>query len=151
MPRTKVGGVRSVGSVHAQEATALPDRKKGKFQFRSRAASFLLSLRRRRTSRGPDGELIEEAPRSKMDNPLDWVRFEDHSFETVDHEVAKLIKEKDGYGLGLQFWSLDEEKVAHDKAYEEELRRKIEERPDIAARVLKPSEAEDFTVPQTKK
>lgn len=131
-----------------EEPTALPDRKKGTYQFRSRAASFMLSLRRRRTSRGPDGELIEEAPRSKMDNALDMVRFEDNLFETQDPEIAELIKAKPGYGLGRDFWDLSDQKDAQDKALEAELRRKLEERPDIAARVLKPSDAEDFTVPQ---
>jgi len=151
VPRhAKVGGLRSTSSQVSEEdqQTALPDRKKGTYQFRSRAASFLLSLRRRRITRGPDGEAIEEAPRSKMDNALDLVRFEDHLFETQDPEIAKLIKAKPGFGLGLEFWDVSEQKAAQDKALEEELRRKLEERPDIAARVLKPSDVEDFTVPQ---
>jgi hypothetical protein len=59
-----------------------------------------------------------------------------------------LIKAKPGYGMGLEFWALNEERAAHDAAYEDELRRRIAERPDIAKRVLKPSDKEDFTVPQ---
>lgn len=150
MPKTKVGGLRSAASRDIQEetSTALPGRKKDTYQFRSRAASFLLSLRRRRIVRGPDGEAVDEVPRSKQDNALDLVRFQDHSFETQDPEVAKLIREKDGFGVGLQFWALEEEQAAHDKALEAELRRQIESRPDIAARVLKPSDKDDLTVPQ---
>lgn len=150
MARTKVGGLRSAASrdIEEEQPTALPDRRKGTFQFRSRAASFVLSLRRRRITRGPDGEVVEEAPRSKDDNALDWVKFEDHSYETQDPEIAQLIKTKPGYGMGLEFWDLAEEMAAHDAAEEQELRRRLEARPDIAARVLKPSEAKDFTVPQ---
>ena len=53
-----------------------------------------------------------------------------------------------GYGLGLEFWDLADEKAAHDKALEEELRQRIADRPDIAERVLKPSDAKDLAVPQ---
>jgi hypothetical protein len=149
MPRTKVGGLRSAAQgALAPDETVLPESREGRFQFRSKAASFVLSLRRRRILRGPDGEAIEEAPRSKLDNAMDWVKFEDHNYETEDPEIADLIRAKPGYGMGLQFWSLDEQRAAHDKAYEEELRRKIADRPDIAKRVLKPSDKEDFTVPQ---
>jgi len=147
---TKVGGLRSAASrdIQEEQPTALPDRKQGTYQFRSRASSLMLSLRRRRIVRGPDGEAVDEIPRSKQDSALDLVRFEDHSFVTTDPEVAKLIREKSGYGLGLEFWALDVEQKAHDKALEDELRRKIEERPDIAKRVLKVSEADDLAVPQ---
>jgi hypothetical protein len=149
MTRTKVTGLRSAVPAPAEsDETVLPDIKTGKFQFRSKAASFVLSLRRRRTLRGPDGEGVDDAPRSKLDNPLDWIRFEDNNYETEDPEIAELIRSKDGFGLGLRFWELKDEKAAHDKAYEDELRRRIAERPDIAKRVLKPSESEDFSVPQ---
>ena len=148
--KTRVGGLRSATSreIAEEQPTALPDRRQGTYQFRSRNASYLLSGRRRRITRGPDGEAIEEAPRSKMDNALDWVRFEDHSYETKDPEIAKHIKEAPGYGMGLEFWDLADEKAAHDKALETELRQRIAERPDIAERVLKPSDAKDLAVPQ---
>jgi hypothetical protein len=147
---TKVGGLRSAAQrdVVGPDETVLPEIKQDRYQFRSKASSLFLSLRRRRTLRGPDGEAIDDVPRSKQDNPLDMVRFEDHHYETTDPEIAELIKSKQGYGLGEQFWSLSDERAAHDIAYEEELRRKIAERPDIAKRVLKPSDDEDFTVPQ---
>lgn len=152
MPRTKVTGLRSVagGAVAADEETALPDKKQGLFQFRSRNAGYVLSLRRRRITRGPDGEAIEEAPRSKADSPLDWVRFEDHNFTTQDLELVELIKSKEQYGLpqdGGEFWLLDDERAARDVALEAELRQRLEDRPDIAKRVLKPSKSEDLSVP----
>lgn len=152
MPRVKVGGLRSVADREGAEEqqTALPAKKADRFQFASKNAALVLSLRRRRIHRGPDGEAIEEAPRSKKDNALDWVRFEDNYFETDDKELADLIKAKPGYGLGLQFWAVDEQRAASEKAMEDELRRQIEARPDIAARVLKTSDQEDFTVPQSK-
>jgi hypothetical protein len=153
LPRTKVGGLRSAASrdVVEDREIALPDEKQDKFQFRSRNASYLLSLRRRRIERGPDGEIIETAPRSKQDTPLDWVRFENFYFETDDPELADLIRAKPGFALpseGGEFWDLRDEKIAQDKAYEEELRRRISERPDIAERVLRPGKTEDFSVPQ---
>jgi len=151
MPRTKVGGLRSAAGTTAVDAnaveTVLPASKSGKFQFRSKATAFVLSLRRRRIMRGPDGEAVDEAPRSTLDNPLDWVRFEENNYETTDPEIAKLISEKPGYGLGLEFWALEDETAAHEKAYEDELRRMIAERPDAAKRILKPSDADDFNVP----
>ena len=102
--KTRVGGLRSATSreIAEEQPTALPDRRQGRYIFRSRNASYLLSGRRRRITRGPDGEAIEEAPRSKMDNALDWVRFEDHSYETKDPEIAKHIKEAPGYGRPRQ-------------------------------------------------
>ena len=155
MPRPKVGGLRSVADREvAAEVTALPDKKQGKYQFRSARAAYILSLRRRRIERGPDGESIEVSPRSKQDTALDWVHFENHYFETTDQELADLIKSKAGYRTlakwddGGEFWSLEDEKAAQDKALEVELRRQIAARPDIAERVLRPGKSEDFAVPQ---
>lgn len=155
MPRVKVGGLRSAASREAQpEETALPEKKQGLFQFRSARAAYILSLRRRRIERGPDGEAVEIAPRSKQDTALDWVHFENHYFETTDPELAELIKSKPGFRTlnkwndGGEFWSLEDEKAAQDSALERELRQKIAERPDIAERVLRPGKSEDFTVPQ---
>lgn len=51
------------------------------------------------------------------------------------------------YGVGLELWSLEDEREKHDEAYERELRAQIAARPDIAARVLKPSDSEDFVLP----
>lgn len=152
----KVGGIRStrIGG-EEPEAAVLPDKKTGIYQFRSRAASFRFSVRRRRIERGPDGEKMEVAPRTsdEHDAPLDWVLFEDNNFETPSQELAEAIVEKARkakvYGVGLDLWSLEEEKSAHDEAYERELRARIKERPDIAARVLTPGDAEDFVMPSS--
>jgi hypothetical protein len=155
MPRgVKVGGLRSAADREAQPSEdALPDKKQGRYQFRSARAAYILSLRRRRIERGPDNEAIEVAPRSKEDTPLDWVHFENHYFETTDKELADLIKTKPGYRTlakwndGGEFWSLDDEKAAQDAALEVELRRMLEANPKIAERVLRPGKSEDFTVP----
>ena len=150
----KVGGIRStrIGDVEA-EATVLPDKKTGIYQFRSKAASLRFSVRRRRIERGPDGEKLEVSPRTKdeFDVPLDLVMFENNYFETPSKELAQAVqdkaKEMKVYGVGLELWSLEDEKAAHDQAYERELRERIASRPDIAARVLTPGEAEDFKLP----
>lgn len=150
----KVGGIRTSGLVASEpEAPVLPDKKTGIYQFRSRAASFRFSVRRRRIERGPDGEKMEMAPRTKdeFDAPLDWILFEDNYFETPSKELAEAIVEKARkmkiYGVGLDLWNLEDEKTAHDQAYENELRERIKARPDIAARVLTPGDAEDFVMP----
>jgi hypothetical protein len=144
----KVGGLRSMATRQEDgESTALPTKRKT-FAFRSRASSLWLSLRRRRLVHGPDGEIQEEIARSKMDNPLDQVRFEDNNFQTDDPEIAQLIQSKEGYGLGLQFWSLDDERSAQQLAEERELRARLAARPDLAERLLKPSDADDFVLPQ---
>lgn len=147
----KVGGLRTArdASNTGSEASVLPDKKSGLYQFRSRAAALRLSLRRRRVLRGPDNEAIEEAPRSKdgYDVPLDMVMFEENYFETPSKELADLIAKSEGYGVGQQVWSLEDERAQQDAAQERELRARIEARPDIAARVLRPSDAEDFKLP----
>jgi hypothetical protein len=79
------------------------------------------------------------------------VKFEENYFETPSQELAdaliKKAKEMRQYGVGLEIWSLDDEKAAQDKAKEVELRRMIAENPNLAARVLKPSDSEDFVLP----
>lgn len=153
----KVGGLRTTrvaGEASEPEASALPDKKTGLFQFRSRNAAFRFSVRRRRIERGPDNEAVEVSPRSadEFDVPLDWVIFENNYFETPSREFAEAIiakaKAMKCYGVGLDLWSLEDEKQEHDKAFERELRAQLAARPDIAARVLTPSESEDFVLPQ---
>jgi hypothetical protein len=123
------------------------------FQFRSRATALRYSVRRRRVTRGQDNEPIEEPIYSQdgTETPLDWVKFEENYFETPSQELAdaliKKAKEMRQYGVGLEIWSLDDEKAAQDKAKEVELRRMIAENPNLAARVLKPSDSEDFVLP----
>lgn len=151
----KVGGIRTtrIGDAAEDEAPVLPDKKTGIYQFRSRAASFRFSVRRRRIERGPDGEKMEVAPRTsdEFDLPLDQVRFEDNYFETPSKELAEAIVAKaktlKTYGVGLEVWSLEDEKSSRDQALERELRERIRARPDIAERVLKPSDSEDFVLP----
>lgn len=150
----KVGGLRTTRSAEDDnEPSVLPDKKSGLYQFRSRAASFRFSVRRRRIERGPDNEAVEVSPRTKdeFDVPLDWVLFENNYFETASKEQAEAMVEKAKslrcYGVGLELWSLEDEREKHDEAYERELRAQIAARPDIAARVLKPSDSEDFVLP----
>ena len=155
MPRPRVGGLRTtrVGEAAEPEPSILPDKKTGVYQFRSRAAAFRFSVKRRRIERGPEGERSEVSPRTsdEFEAPLDWVIFEDNYFGTPSLELAEAMIQKGKkarvYGVGLAFWSLEDEKAAHDLAYEQELRARIEARPDIAARVLKPSDSEDFKLP----
>jgi hypothetical protein len=152
----KVGGIRTTrigGEAAEPEAPALPDVKTGIYQFRSKAPAFRISVRRRRIERGPDGETMEVAPRTKdeHDLPLDLIKFEDNYFETPSKEqadalIGKMVSLK-LYGMGLEVWSVEEERQAMDNAFEKELRDRIAARPDIAARVLKPSDAEDFALP----
>ena len=146
----KVGGLRTTASRDSEpESSALPTKKDGVYQFRSRAAAFRLSLRRRRIIRGPDNEAVEESPRSVdgTDVPLDWVIFENNYFETPSKDLADLICKSRGFGVGQLVWSLSDEKNEQDAAMERELRARIEARPDIAARVLRPSDSEDFKLP----
>ena len=151
----KVGGLRTtrVSDASEPEVPVLPDKKTGIYQFRSRAAAFRFGVRRRRIERGPDGEAMEVSPRTKdeFDAPMDTIKFEDNYFETESKELAEAIVDKAKktrvYGVGLEIWSLEDEKQARDNALEHELRVRLAERPDIAARVLKPSDSEDFVLP----
>lgn len=153
----KVGGLRTtrIGEADGSEPSVLPQPKQGMYQFRSSAPSLRFSVRRRRIERGPDGEKEEVAPRTKdgFDVPMDIVMFEDNYFETPSPELATAIIEKATslrlYGVGLTLWSLADEKAAQDAALERELRARVESRPDIAARVLRPGEAEDFRLPKS--
>lgn len=96
---------------------------------------------------------MEVSPRTTdgHDAALDMVMFEDNYFETPSKELAEAIiakaKAQKVYGVGLSVWSLEDEKKAHDDAYERELRERIKARPDIAERVLRPSDSEDFVLP----
>jgi hypothetical protein len=154
----KVGGLRTTRAddPHAVEDLSLPSDKQGVYQFRSKAAAFRLSLRRRRIERGPDGEKEEVSPRSKdgHDAPLDLVVFEDNYYETPSRELAELIvkrsKELGLYGVGAGVWSLEDEKAARNLAMERELRARIEASPEVAAKLgirLTPSDAQDIELP----
>ena len=151
----KVVGLRTttIGEAAEAETPVLPDAKTGIYQFRSRAAAYRFSVRRRRIDRGPDGEKMEVAPHTSdgHDIPMDLVKFEDNNFQTPSKELADAIVEKakkgNIYGVGLEIWSLQDEKAAIDFALEKELRDRLAARPDIAARVLKPSDAPDFELP----
>lgn len=152
MPRrkTKVGGMRSaVPSSEVEPEIAIPRSEKGLHRFCSKGSSYQLSLTRRRIIRGPDGQVTEEALRTKTDNPMDGIKFENHEFQTHDEELAGLIRKAPGYGLGLDFWDMEEQRLAQDAALAVELRRAIESRPDIAAKVITPTASKDFVLPPT--
>ncbi len=146
-PRTTVSGLRSAVAAPAEPENALPQREKGLYRFCSKASSYQLQLTRRRIFRGPDGAPTEEALRTKADNPMDGIKFESHIFETRDKELAELVRKAPGYGLGLDFWDVEEQRLAQDDALASELRRSIENRPDIAAKVITPSTSKDFILP----
>ena len=148
----KVVGLRTsgLGEATEPEAPVLPTKKQGMYQFRAAKASFRLSLTRRRVGRDvKTGERYEEAQRSTdgFDVPLDQVLFEDNYFETPSKDLAELIRNTKGYGVGREVWAIEDQKAAQDMAMENELRARIAARPDIAARVLKPSDSEDFVLP----
>lgn len=158
MARPKVGGLRTTreSSGAEEEAAALPGKREGVYQFRSRAAALRLSLRRRRIERGPDGEKEEVSPRCRCcpePTALDMVIFEENYFQTPCRELADLIiatAKRDGlYGVGQRVWSLEDEKRERDVALERELRARIEANPEIAARILRiaPSDAQDIALP----
>lgn len=156
MARPKVGGLRTTrdSSGAADEPTVLPDQKSGVYQFRSRAAALRYSVMRRRIERGPDGDKEEVSFRTKdgHDAPLDWVIFEDNYFETPSQELAEAlvakVKSMGQYGVGREVWSLVDEKAEQEAATERQFRAMAAARPDLAARVFKESEAEDFSLPQ---
>lgn len=146
----KVGGIRTTRDQNSEpDSFALPGKKDGVYQFRSRAAAYRLGLRRRRILRGPDNEAVEEAPMSTdgTDTPLDWVVFENNYFETPSAELAALICKSKGFGVGQLVWSLSDEKAQQEEAQVQELRARLAARPDLAERVLRPSDAQDFTLP----
>ncbi len=150
MPRrkTRVGGMRSaVSTQEVEPEIAIPRQEKDEIRFCSKGSSYQLSLTRRIITRGPDGQATEEALRTKADNPMDGIKFENHEFKTTDPELADLIRKAPGYGLGLDFWDMEEQRVAQDEALKVELRRAIESRPDIAAKVITPSDSKDFVLP----
>ncbi len=159
MAAPKVGGLRTTRAAESSETTpaALPSKKSGLYQFRSRAASLRYSVRRRRIERGPDGEKEEVSPRTKdgHDAPLDWVIFENNYFETASRELAEAFVAKvtamGQYGVGAEVWSLEDERRAQDDAAERELRARVEANPEIAARLgfkpIVPGEAQDFELP----
>ena len=150
----KVGGLRTTRTPNEEpEAFVLPDKKDGLYQFMSRASALRYSVRRRRVIRGPDGEAIEESPRSTdgTDTPLDWVIFEDNHFATESKELAEALiakaKQMGQYGVGREVWLLDDQIQATKEAKANELRRLIDEDPEVARRVLRPGEAADFVLP----
>lgn len=146
----RVGGLRtSVAVQEDDEKLALPNKKQDVYQFRSKAASLRLSLRRRRTNRDNDGVRYDDIPRCTdgHDAALDWVFFENHNYETKCHELAALVRKAPGFGVGREFWSLDDETKAHEFAKEREFRAFVEANPKIADRVLRPSDSEDFVLP----
>jgi hypothetical protein len=146
----KVGGIRTTRDANSEpDSVALPGKKDGVYQFRSRAAAYRLGLRRRRILRGPDNEAVEEAPMSTdgTDTPLDWVVFENNYFETPSAELAALICKSKGFGVGQLVWSLSDEKAQQEEAQVNELRARLAARPDLAERVLRPSDSADFKLP----
>lgn len=155
MGRTpKVGGVRTtrIGGESQGEAPVLPNKKSGLFQFRSRDAACWYSIRRRIVEKDADGMRFEVPPRTTdTDEPMDVAKFEDHYFETASREFAEALiakaKSMRQYGVGNIIWSLDDETAAQDQAKERELRAMLAANPEIADRVLRPSESEDFKLP----
>lgn len=155
MPRAKVGGLRSTLRSDEQpekEATALPARKAGKVQFRSKAANFRVSIKRRAIKVDPStGERYEVVPETAAGTPFDQVKFEENYFETSDLELAAALKDLPMYGMpsaGGEFWDVEEQRQAQDAAEVEELKRRLQARPDLAQRVFKPGTAEDFVLPE---
>ena len=156
MPRAKVGGLRSASPLRSdeqqeQEATALPARKAGRVMFRSKAAAYRVSIKRRIKKFSPDGEKTEIIPETSTGTPLDWVKFEENHFETADPELAEALKALPQYGMpsaGGEFWDVEDQRAAQDAAEVEELKRRLASRPDLAERVLRPGTAEDFALPE---
>ena len=152
MAKATVGGLRSLAS-RADAAKEpgqieLPAQKADRFQFISRNAALRLSLKRRIVRYMPDGEKIEEIPNTKMGNPLDVVAFEENYFETEDPEVAEAICKKEGYGVGREFWLLEDQKKALDEAEEREIRARLQAKPHLLERVLRPSDSASFELPK---
>ena len=156
MPRAKVGGLRSASPLRSdeqqpeKEPTALPAREAGKWKFRSKAAAFRLSIRRRVVKFLADGEKREIVPETASGTPLDMVKFEDNCFETTDPELAAALKALPNYGMptaGGEFWDVEEQRKAQDDAEVAELKRRLQARPDLAERVFEPGTAEDFALP----
>jgi len=154
----KVGGLRTTRTddPRESEAGALPTAKQGVYQFRSKSPAFRLSLRRRRIERGPDGEREEVSPRSRdgLDVSLDMIAFENNYFETPSLELAEAIVAKakalGAYGVGSEVWTLEDEKKSREDAIEREIRERVLNNPEIAAKMglsIKPSDASEAVLP----
>src|SRR3990172_526259 len=154
MARPRVSGLCSTSSLRSDEQpekeTALPERKAGKVQFRSKAGAYRISVKRRIVKFLPDGQRHEDIPQTASGTPLDGVKFEDNHYETDDMELVKILKDLKQYGLpadGGEFWDVEDQRAAQDAAEVDELKRRLKARPDLAEKVFKPGTAEDFALP----
>jgi hypothetical protein len=159
MAKAQVGGVRSVVSASQPTEPAGPPADQALYRFQSRARALRLTLKKR-IVRWLDGEKYEEPPLSKMDTPLDEVKFEENFFSTDDPELAALImkdprtnKPRAGFGLNedgstREFWLVEDLRKAQEDAQVREVRALLASKPQLLDRVLRPSESDVLEMPK---
>jgi hypothetical protein len=154
MAKTQVGGIRSIGQRDASPAGAGPDLTAPtvlttyKHQYQSRAAAFTVSLKRRTVHWKPDGSKEEEVPYSKDGSRLDMVRFQDNYFRTNDDEIAAAIEAMppEIFSLEGQCWRVEERLENQRELRAAEIKASLAQDPELASRVLYPSEETEFAV-----
>ena len=147
---TRVGGVRSV-ALAVEDESGPSSSKKFKYEFQSFNSGYTLSLRERIQHWGPSGNMMEEFPKTKDGTRLDMVKFEDSYLGTNDKELADVLVGHPLYGLpveGGKFWLKDAMTRVQREAEVAALRLRLAEDPELAKLAgLKPSNADDFTLP----
>jgi hypothetical protein len=160
MAKAQVGGVRSVVSASQPTEPAGPPADQALYRFQSRARALRLTLKKRIVRVTLEGERFETPPLSKMETPLDEVKFEENFFSTDDPELAALImtdprtnKPRAGYGLNedgstREFWLVEDLRKAQEDAQVREVRALLASKPQLLDRVLRPSESDALEMPK---
>ena len=152
MAKVQVGGIRSSASrgTSSPEGESNPTpSKRFKWEFQSSADHLLLSLEERIVHYSSNG-IREELPRTSKKSRLDNVQFQDNYFGTNDDDLAGAIQNSEFYGLpavGGKCWLRDEMLKVQRHAEAEELRRRLEQNPDLKRLVLTPSDSDDVKLP----
>jgi hypothetical protein len=152
MAKVQVGGIRTTSSRGASspegESNPTPS-KRFKWEFQSAADHLLLSLEERIVHYSSNGTR-EELPRTAKKSRLDNVQFADNYFGTDDDALAEAIMASAFYGLpavGGKCWLRDDLLKVQRVAEADELRRRLEQNPDLKRLVLTPSESDDVQLP----
>lgn len=151
-PGAQVGGLRSVGVKDEASSngggTTLPPpvySSGRKYEYTSRKASLLVTLKERAVHWRPDGTSQEEIPRTANGTRCDMIRFVEHHFGHDDPELHKLIQKlpPELYGLDGLFYSTKAMRKAQDQATADQIRTLIRENPSLRA-ALEPGTTADW-------
>lgn len=149
----QVGGLRTTAdrvsvSPGGGESNPTPS-KRFKYEFQSSADELLLSLEERIVHFTANGTR-EELPRTPKKSRLDHVRFHDNFFGTNDDVLADAIKNSEFFGLpseGGKCWLREDLIKVQRVAEAAELKRRLEQNPELARLVIGPSETDDVKLP----